>query len=80
MMVSCQEVAWLKLENPRGELGFYVVSAGDSKGNQNPWHYHVRGASFVNLTSLGPMCQGHKVADAVAVLGSIDIVLGEVDR
>jgi len=72
--------AYGHVENPRGELGFYVVSAGDPKGNQNPWRYHVRGASFVNLTSLGSMCQGHKVADAVAVLGSIDIVLGETDR
>jgi NADH-quinone oxidoreductase subunit D/NADH-quinone oxidoreductase subunit C/D len=67
-------------ENPKGELGFYVVSAGDPKGNQNPWRYHVRGPSFVNLTPFGLMCQGHKVADAVAILGSIDIVLGETDR
>jgi NADH-quinone oxidoreductase subunit C/D len=69
-----------RVENPRGELGFYVVSAGDEKGTQNPWRYHVRGPSFVNLTALGPMCVGHKVADAVAILGSIDIVLGETDR
>jgi NADH-quinone oxidoreductase subunit D/NADH-quinone oxidoreductase subunit C/D len=69
-----------RVENSKGELGFYVVSAGDSKGSQNPWRYHVRGTSFVNLTALGPMCKGHKVADVVTILGSIDIVLGEVDR
>jgi NADH-quinone oxidoreductase subunit D/NADH-quinone oxidoreductase subunit C/D len=67
-------------ENLKGELGFYVASAGDTKGNQNPWSYHVRGASFANLTALGPICVGHKVADAIGILGSIDIVLGEVDR
>jgi NADH-quinone oxidoreductase subunit C/D len=72
--------AYSHVENPRGELGFYVVSAGDPKGTQNPWRYHVRGASFINLTTLGLMSKGHKVADAVAILGSIDIVLGEVDR
>jgi NADH:ubiquinone oxidoreductase subunit D len=40
----------------------------------------VRAPSFINLTALGPMCVGHKVADVVAILGSIDIVLGETDR
>ncbi|MHB8626553.1 MAG: NADH-quinone oxidoreductase subunit D [Aggregatilineales bacterium] len=65
------------VENPKGELGFYVVSAGDGK---NPWRYHVRAPSFINLTPFGEMCKGHKVADVVAILGSIDIVLGETDR
>jgi NADH-quinone oxidoreductase subunit C/D len=69
-----------RVENPKGELGYYVVSAGDEKGPQNPWRYHVRAPSFINLTALGPMCVGHKVADVVAILGSIDIVLGETDR
>lgn len=69
-----------RVENPKGELGFYVVSEGDPKGPQNPWRYHVRAPSFINLTALGAMCQGHKVADVVAILGSIDIVLGETDR
>jgi NADH-quinone oxidoreductase subunit C/D len=72
--------AYGRVENPKGELGFYVVSAGDEKGPQNPWRYHVRAPSFINLTVLGPMCKGHKVADVVAILGSIDIVLGETDR
>ncbi|MCS6871947.1 MAG: NADH-quinone oxidoreductase subunit D [Anaerolineae bacterium] len=63
-------------ENPKGELGFYLVSTGGG----NPWRYHVRAPSFINLTPLGEMCKGQKVADVVAILGSIDIVLGETDR
>lgn len=69
-----------RVENPKGELGYYVVSAGDPKGTQNPWRYHVRAPSFINLTPLGVMSKGHKVADVVTILGSIDIVLGETDR
>jgi len=72
--------AYGRVENPKGELGYYVVSQGDPKGPQNPWRYHVRAPSFINLTPLGQMCKGHKVADVVAILGSIDIVLGETDR
>lgn len=68
--------AYGRVEGPKGELGFYVIS----NGKPNPWRYHVRAPSFINLTSFGPMCTGLKVADVVAVLGSIDIVLGEVDR
>jgi NADH-quinone oxidoreductase subunit C/D len=65
-----------RVENPKGELGYYVVS----DGGQNPWRYHVRSPSFINLTALEKMCQGQKIADVVIILGSIDIVLGEVDR
>ncbi|HEY71569.1 MAG TPA: NADH-quinone oxidoreductase subunit D [Anaerolineae bacterium] len=65
-----------RVENPKGELGYYVVS----NGTPNPWRYHVRATSFINLSALGEMCKGHKVADVVAILGSLDIVLGEVDR
>jgi NADH-quinone oxidoreductase subunit C/D len=65
-----------RVEGPKGELGFYLVS----DGSPNPWRYHVRPPSFINLTSLAEMCKGQKIADAVAVLGSIDIILGEVDR
>lgn len=65
-----------RVENPKGELGFYIVS----DGSPNPYRYHVRAPSFINLTSMGEMCKGQKIADVVAVLGSIDIVLGEVDR
>ncbi len=68
--------AYGRVENPKGELGFYVVS----DGKPNPWRYHIRAPSFINLTALGEMCKGQKIADVVAVLGSIDIVLGETDR
>lgn len=65
-----------RVEAPKGELGFYIVSDGTA----NPYRYHVRAPSFVNLTALEKMCVGQMIADAVVVLGSIDIVLGEVDR
>jgi NADH-quinone oxidoreductase subunit D len=64
------------VESPRGELGFYVVSDGTAK----PYRVHVRGPSFANLQSLPPMCEGKLIADVVAAIGSIDIVLGEIDR
>jgi NADH:ubiquinone oxidoreductase subunit D/NADH:ubiquinone oxidoreductase subunit C len=65
-----------RVEGPRGELGFYVVS----DGKPNPKRFHVRAPSFVNITSLAEICKGTKIADAVTILGSVDIVLGEVDR
>ena len=65
-----------RIEGPKGELGFYLVSEGGAK----PYRYHIRPPSFINLTVLEDMCIGHKVADAIIILGSIDIVLGEVDR
>jgi NADH-quinone oxidoreductase subunit D len=68
--------AYGRVEAPKGELGFYLVS----DGTPQPWRYHVRAPSFVNLTVLEDLCLGHKVADAVIILGSIDIVLGEVDH
>jgi len=66
-----------RIESPKGELGFYLVA--DAAG-KNPYRYHVRPPSFINLTILEDMCLGHKVADVVVILGSVDIVLGEVDR
>jgi NADH-quinone oxidoreductase subunit C/D len=68
--------AFGRVEGPKGELGFYVVS----NGQPNPWRYHVRAPSFINLTAMAEMCRGGKIADVVAVLGSIDIILGETDR
>jgi NADH-quinone oxidoreductase subunit D/NADH-quinone oxidoreductase subunit C/D len=65
-----------RVEGPKGELGFYVVSTGKI----NPWRYHVRAPSFINLTPLEQMCLGQKIADVIVILGSIDIVLGETDR
>ena len=68
--------AYGRLEGPKGELGFYLLS----DGSPNPYRYRVRPPSLINLTLLEEMCLGHTVADAVVILGSIDIVLGEVDR
>jgi len=65
-----------RVEGPKGELGFYIVSTGKN----NAYRYHVRAPSFINITVLGELCKGHKVADVVVILGSIDIVLGETDR
>ena len=72
--------AYGRVENGKGELGFYIVSAGGKSGSSNPWRYHVRAPSFINLTPMGIMSTGYKVADVVGILGSIDIVLGETDR
>jgi NADH-quinone oxidoreductase subunit D len=68
--------AYGRIESPKGELGFYLISDGST----NPFRYRVRPPSLINLTVLEDMCLGRSVADAVVVLGSIDIVLGEVDR
>ncbi len=65
-----------RVENPKGETGFYVVSDGSA----NPYRYHVRAPSFVNIQALREMSIGYKIADIIANLGSIDIVLGELDR
>jgi NADH-quinone oxidoreductase subunit D len=65
-----------RVEAPKGELGFYVIS----DGSPNPYRYRVRPPSLINLTILEDMCLGHKLSDAVVILGSVDIVLGEVDR
>ncbi|PTX90698.1 NADH-quinone oxidoreductase subunit D [Opitutus sp. ER46] len=68
--------AYGRIEGPKGEIGFYLISDGTG----NPYRYRVRAPSFVNLTVLEDMCLGQTVADAVIILGSVDIVLGEVDR
>src|SRR5262252_7959680 len=68
--------AYGRIEGPKGELGFYLIS----DGSPNPYRYRVRPPSFINLTILEDMCLGQSVADAVIILGSVDIVLGEVDR
>jgi NADH-quinone oxidoreductase subunit D len=64
------------IESPKGELGFYVASDGEPL----PYRVRVRPPSFINLQALETMCVGRMVADVVACIGSIDIVLGEVDR
>jgi NADH-quinone oxidoreductase subunit D len=68
--------AYGRIEAPKGELGFYLIS----DGSPNPYRYRVRPPSFVNLTVLEDMCLGHNVGDIIIILGSVDIVLGEVDR
>ena len=68
--------AYGRVEGPKGELGFYVISDGST----NAYRYRVRPPSLINLTILEDMCIGHTIADAVIILGSVDIVLGEVDR
>ncbi|MBK8857574.1 MAG: NADH-quinone oxidoreductase subunit D [Opitutaceae bacterium] len=65
-----------RIEGPKGEIGFYLISDGTA----NPYRYRVRPPSLINLTILEDLCLGHTLADAVIILGSIDIVLGEVDR
>jgi len=65
-----------RIEAPKGELGFYLIS----DGSPNPYRYRVRPPSFINLTVLEDMCLGQMIADVVIILGSVDIVLGEVDR
>lgn len=65
-----------RIEAPRGEFGWYVVSDGSA----NPYRYHVRAADFVNLGTLEQMSVGHKIGDLVGILGSVDIIMGSVDR
>lgn len=67
---------YFSIEAPKGELGFYIVS----DGGQRPYRLRIRPPSFVNLQGLRQMCVGHFLADVVAIIASIDIVLGEVDR
>ncbi|NCX04171.1 MAG: NADH-quinone oxidoreductase subunit D [Actinobacteria bacterium] len=67
---------YVAIESPRGEIGCYIVSDGSS----NPYRMHVRAPSFVNIQTMPHMMRGGLVADAVAVISSVDPVLGEVDR
>jgi NADH-quinone oxidoreductase subunit D len=68
--------AYVPVESPKGEMGFYIVS----NGGPYPWRMHQRPPSFMNLQALSEMCVGRLIADVVAIIGSIDIVLGEIDR
>ncbi len=65
-----------RVENPRGELGYFIMS----NGTPNPFRIKVRGPSFINLAVINELCKDLLVADVITILGSIDIVLGEVDR
>jgi NADH-quinone oxidoreductase subunit D len=68
--------AYGRIESPKGELGFFLISDGSS----NPYRYRVRPPSLINLTVLEDMCLGSNVSDTIVIFGTIDIVLGEVDR
>src|ERR1019366_212476 len=65
-----------RIEGPKGEIGFYLIS----EGGPSPYRYRVRPPSLINLTILEDMCLGQSTPDSVVILGSVDIVLGEVDR
>jgi NADH:ubiquinone oxidoreductase subunit D len=64
------------IEAPRGDFGWYIVS----DNNPTPYRYHIRAADFINLATMEQMCVGHKIGDMVGVLGSVDIIMGSVDR
>jgi NADH-quinone oxidoreductase subunit D len=68
--------SWFSVESSKGELGMYVVSDGGSK----PVRWRVRGPSFINLSALPKMVEGHLLSDVITINASIDIVLGEIDR
>ena len=67
---------YAKAESPRGEIGVYLVSDGSPK----PYRVHWRQPSYPHIQAIGHLAKGHLVADLVAIIGSIDIVLGDVDR
>jgi NADH-quinone oxidoreductase subunit D len=67
---------YMRTEAPRGELGFYLVS----DGSPQPYRLRCRSGSFCNLSVLEEIGRGAMIADLIAILGSIDIVLGEIDR
>jgi NADH-quinone oxidoreductase subunit D len=67
---------YAEYENPRGHLGFFI----ESQGGPIPYRVKIRGPSFVNLAVIGEICKNVLLADVPAIIGSIDIVMGEVDR
>jgi len=68
--------AYVGIENPKGELGTYLVSDGTAK----PVRWRIRPPSFINLSALPRMAEGHLLSDLIAINASVDIVMGEVDR
>ncbi|MCP5115304.1 MAG: NADH-quinone oxidoreductase subunit D, partial [bacterium] len=68
--------AYVSIEAPKGELGYFIVSDGSTE----PYRLRVRPPSFINMQSLDRMARGALVADIVAIIGTLDIVLGEIDR
>jgi NADH-quinone oxidoreductase subunit D len=77
--VRCKKgMVYKRIESPRGELGGFMVTDEDKA--KKPWRFHLRAPSFVNLAAIDEMSAGYMIADMIAILGSIDIVLGDVDR
>jgi NADH-quinone oxidoreductase subunit D len=67
---------YVATEVPKGELGFYFVSDGTSR----PYRMHIRSPSFIHIAALGVIARGELIADLIANIGSLDVVLGESDR
>ena len=67
---------YVSIEAPKGELGYFIVSDGSTQ----PYRMRIRPPSFINLQALDRMCRGALIADVVAIIGTLDIVLGEIDR
>ena len=67
---------YLETEAPRGQMGFYLVS----DGNAIPWRARARSSSFCNLSVTSDLCRGCLIADVPAIVGSLDVVMGEIDR
>jgi len=67
---------YLETEAPRGQMGFYLVS----DGNAIPWRTRARSSCFSNLSVTAPLCAGCLIADVPAIVGSLDVVMGEIDR
>jgi NADH-quinone oxidoreductase subunit D len=68
---------YLETEAPRGQMGFYIVSPG---GTSIPWRVRARSSSFCNLSVTHELCRGCLIADVPAIVGSLDVVMGEIDR
>jgi NADH-quinone oxidoreductase subunit D len=68
--------AYVAVESPRGEKGYYMVSDGTAK----PVRWRIRPPSFINLSAIPKMVEGHLLSDVIAINASIDVVLGEIDR
>ena len=68
--------AYAAVEHPKGEFGIYMVSDGGNK----PYRMKIRPPGFVHLSALNEMAKGHMIADAVSIIGTMDIVFGEIDR
>jgi NADH-quinone oxidoreductase subunit D len=76
LKIEAGKEVYHQIEGPRGELGYYIVADGSNK----PYKCKIRAPSFVNLAAITQMVKGLLIADVVTVIGSIDIVLGDVDR